>query len=387
MERTISSDSEKTVAMLAASQTFDRILELIQKSNLNFVLQVSPFSANISLKKSLVKDKCGTVRLPPECDRDEALTAMKARNSELENSLLKMRGELEAATDNCEAAYAKINLLEKEKDGAIKTIEILEQKIAKAEASTLKLFEEKKTNIEALKNQIKPLNIEISDYKKEITCLKKSLKDKDKSLYKLHIKCQNLETSFKRSKSEIASIKSENKKKIRREALENNKKEDISSQAFFSLNDIPLIESTESSDAIPLGLPDTTLSDSLLNNNIRQPVTCPQLSSPHTPPGPPPVSEQAATPVVSPRSPRCEVLAVAKVSEANAPETKDLVGIRKVENKYDLEKLLEIIKNAELPSDDELDDNYENVDFESYPDYYWEMGYETDDGKHFELSE
>ena len=47
-----------------ASNTFDFILEQIKNSSLNFQLQLSPFSAYISLKKSLVKDKNGVPQLP-----------------------------------------------------------------------------------------------------------------------------------------------------------------------------------------------------------------------------------------------------------------------------------------------------------------------------------
>ena len=50
---------------LLADQTFNNILDKIQKSNLNFQLQVSPFSAFISLKKSIVKDRSGSFLLPP----------------------------------------------------------------------------------------------------------------------------------------------------------------------------------------------------------------------------------------------------------------------------------------------------------------------------------
>ena len=148
----IHSDSDISAAMIA-SQTFDEILQMIQKSNLNFVLQVSPFSANISLKKSLV-----TI---PDQVSTEVLTAVQTKNVELENALLNIGSELVSATDNCESAHARIKLLEEEKDSAINTIEILEQKIAKAESNFLKLFEEKKPKIEAFKRQIKPLNVEM----------------------------------------------------------------------------------------------------------------------------------------------------------------------------------------------------------------------------------
>ena len=45
---------------MAAHKTFDSILRQIQFSNLNFRIQLSPFAANISLKKTPVKDMSGT---------------------------------------------------------------------------------------------------------------------------------------------------------------------------------------------------------------------------------------------------------------------------------------------------------------------------------------
>ena len=50
-------------AMLATT-VFNNILEGIQKSNLNYQLQLTPFSALVSLKKSFVKDKSGKFLFP-----------------------------------------------------------------------------------------------------------------------------------------------------------------------------------------------------------------------------------------------------------------------------------------------------------------------------------
>ena len=54
MKQTLNSDEK-----MVTSKIFDHILQQIQQSNLNFCIQVSPFSASISLKKSLAKDKMG----------------------------------------------------------------------------------------------------------------------------------------------------------------------------------------------------------------------------------------------------------------------------------------------------------------------------------------
>jgi hypothetical protein len=62
MDKLYSSDKNPT---MLASSTFDAIIKQIQTSHLNFHLQISPFSAIISLKKTLIKDKSGTFLLPP----------------------------------------------------------------------------------------------------------------------------------------------------------------------------------------------------------------------------------------------------------------------------------------------------------------------------------
>ena len=49
---------------MLAKTAFDKILEEIQSSHLNFQLQMSPFSASIFIKKSFIKDKLGNMLLP-----------------------------------------------------------------------------------------------------------------------------------------------------------------------------------------------------------------------------------------------------------------------------------------------------------------------------------
>ena len=56
----INSDME-----MSASKTFEVIIDQIKSSNLNFHIQQSPFSAVISLKKTLIKDRSGFTLKPP----------------------------------------------------------------------------------------------------------------------------------------------------------------------------------------------------------------------------------------------------------------------------------------------------------------------------------
>ena len=95
--------------MPAATTTFDKILQLIQSSNLNFRLQLSPFSANISLKKTPVTDRFGKPFLPQAVDPGaDAVAALVTRNIELEKELLKVKGEHAAALDDCKANHEKL---------------------------------------------------------------------------------------------------------------------------------------------------------------------------------------------------------------------------------------------------------------------------------------
>ena len=48
-------NSELDLKMLA-SHSFDKVIDFVKQSNLNFQIQLSPFSAIISLKKSYIKN-------------------------------------------------------------------------------------------------------------------------------------------------------------------------------------------------------------------------------------------------------------------------------------------------------------------------------------------
>ena len=58
----INSESNSMIAATAAA--FENIFQTVQSSNLNFLLEMSPFAANISLKKTPVKTKSGIPLLP-----------------------------------------------------------------------------------------------------------------------------------------------------------------------------------------------------------------------------------------------------------------------------------------------------------------------------------
>ena len=184
---------------MVASQAFFSILEQIQNSKLNFQLHLSPFSANISLKKSLITDKNGNP-IMPLCSATTSNTSYL--DLELQNNL---------KSDN--VCLQKEN---KEQDSKIKsfkdTIKILEQKLSKAEASVLKVFEERNIEEATLKKSLKNVNSELENMKKDLQSKNRFIKEKEKEVTKLELKCDNLGDSLERCKSEVKYLKSENSK-------------------------------------------------------------------------------------------------------------------------------------------------------------------------------
>ena len=89
MKQNIDSDS---IPAMHANYAFNSIIDKIRNSNLNFQLQLSPFSAQISLKNSLVTERTGVARLPPSTTHravksESDITAFAEKNMQLEREL------------------------------------------------------------------------------------------------------------------------------------------------------------------------------------------------------------------------------------------------------------------------------------------------------------
>ena len=129
-------DSELNPTM-AAHRTFDSILQQIQFSNLNFPIQLTPFAANISLKKTPVRDKSG-IPLPVDvkttsCDVSAAsdVTAHRSEYVKLEKELSTLKQkyseQLDRQLENIQALAQENQELLSSRDLANETIANLVQ--------------------------------------------------------------------------------------------------------------------------------------------------------------------------------------------------------------------------------------------------------------------
>ena len=103
-------DSDYT---MIASQIFDKILNSIRDSGLNFSLQMSPFAATISLKKSLVKDKFGRFIIPSQSfsSSSDVVASLLKKNGDLEKKLEILERSLASQQQELDSAHSDIRML------------------------------------------------------------------------------------------------------------------------------------------------------------------------------------------------------------------------------------------------------------------------------------
>ena len=163
----ISSDST-----MVASKAFENILDQIRSSNLNFQLHLSPFAAQISLKKSLVKDKSGFLLSPPTATQNlreqfqSDIVTLTRRNIYLERSLENLQKNYEDAVLDSENARSRISELEKKLEEAeIKKEKTFDLKDELREKSNI--IESLATDNRKLKKENYEKSSELADVKAE----------------------------------------------------------------------------------------------------------------------------------------------------------------------------------------------------------------------------
>ena len=203
MSQLNSSDVNPT---MVASRTFDSILEQILSSNLNFQLQISPFSANISLKKTPIKDLSGSPVLPPPksikpssdatASTATDLAAYAAKTIKLEKDLSALRRDYEDAVEDSAAAHLRLKSMES-------------QPTVKVEA-LYKELSENNDLVDSLRLEISNLKSEsivkesiIEDQKEEIEYLEKANKKANQISNNLNKEFSTVKVKFNKEKELI----------------------------------------------------------------------------------------------------------------------------------------------------------------------------------------
>ena len=100
-----------------AAEFFEDIIKCIRTSNLNFHLQLSPYSAIISLKKSFIKDKAGSPIPPPLYKQQNAnYDTILKRNQALEEEINILSKAYKKSLNDLAALEDKVKILENNED-------------------------------------------------------------------------------------------------------------------------------------------------------------------------------------------------------------------------------------------------------------------------------
>ena len=196
-----------------ASRIFNDILNNIQSSKLNFCLQLSPYSANISLKKTFLTDRSGNVLLPDNActakpSSDDNIAALVSKNLKLEEENSALRKDLENSIDDCREARNQLeNLVEKELVKEVKLKEAIKQENFEFENSKVKELEEE---IKILENKIDEHMDEIKSLQHANNLVREISNKVNKELNETKLKAKEEKAAIlKEHKAEVKSWKRE----------------------------------------------------------------------------------------------------------------------------------------------------------------------------------
>ena len=237
---------------MSAREVMDEIILNVKKSNLNFNINLTPFSAYITIRNSFTKSfspSASTLPQPVKNASDDLLNQQKDQH-------VKEIDELNAANK-----------------ASRDTIKILEDKISKIEASALRAFDERRQETATLKTTLKNQANENTNLKKDVTLANKNAKEKDKEIYRVEQKNENLSDNIKQFKLEISNLKAESKKLQKKKSLK------LIKSTSVKTNTMPV--SICSSTCYP-STSDTSLSSSSTSSLLNPPVAKNNNSSPPT---------------------------------------------------------------------------------------------------------
>ena len=168
-------------ATMVATNSFNNILHVIQSSCLNYHIEVSPFSAVISLKKSVAKDKSGVPLIDNYNTSD--------RSSAIEEELVILRKKHGQILNKLEEAKSTISALQdavKDRENAFNELVAQHETLRKSTNTLGMVMNENRVNFEEEKLSI------YKDHMKEVKVWEKDLENAKKRHIMLEEKLHTL---------------------------------------------------------------------------------------------------------------------------------------------------------------------------------------------------
>ena len=198
------SDSDLTMAVNA---TFNAILNEIQLSKFNFSINLTPYAAYVTLKKSTLVDLNGEVTFPSppsfslledsfreRVTADTEIERLKAALLKMEEHCNNLKRENISLRDSSEKTKEDIKSITRKYDSQENELTNLRNEKKKLEADVLSI-EQKYSNY-------------VLDSNRDINAMKKLIKSKEKEVYNLTSKFNNSQDTISNLKYDISNFKS-----------------------------------------------------------------------------------------------------------------------------------------------------------------------------------
>ena len=182
---------------MACDATFNSILNTIQLSKLNFAIQVTPFAAYITLKKTTQTDKFGSRATPAPPmfmvlqNTFLELSAAHEKITRLAASLNECESRCSNLDDVNSSLLCKVEILDRDLADSHNRNALLVKQIDKSEQEVVKLKALKNETESKLKNQGTEYFQYVQKNDARINGFRKAEKVKEKQIYNLEKKLEN----------------------------------------------------------------------------------------------------------------------------------------------------------------------------------------------------
>ena len=238
---------------MAIDTKFNSILNEIQLSKLNFAIQITPFAAYITLKKSTQVDKNGAHAIPSpplfqmlqQAYRE--LSAVKEDNAHLRQTLKLSEQKCENLDTVNASLFKKLNAADSELTASRDANDSLGKKIEDKDKEILKLRQLKKDLEDNVKLQLKDQSEYTFETNAKIKSLNNAIGIKDKETHNLNKIITNQHDTVSKLKTEVSKLK------IRESKLEKEKRKQEKELANLKIRkkQISVHSQTSSTDDTP----------------------------------------------------------------------------------------------------------------------------------------
>ena len=189
---------------MAATDTFHNVLSEVQKSTLNYRIELSPFSATIYLKNSFVTDKNGNPLFSPSIGHIKPEPEVN-RIQNLEKTINSLHEKYENAVHDSENVYQTNCHLENK-------IQLLHSKLSEAEQGNLKLSQKLASRVDKICATTAKQEADLQNAKQEASDLVRSNDTLNKVVNTFR---RELDESKAKSQRELIRVKKECKAEVK----------------------------------------------------------------------------------------------------------------------------------------------------------------------------